>query len=292
MTSILDTFPAFLRYWQDRRQSTPEVQIETWQSDYLLPWPELAAIQKADYAGQDVDWRIIARERVFPFIEERLPAMQTARNNLLSVLESTCAQAQTRLGFQLDVLFVIHVGIGCGAGWATTYGGQPAVLFGLENLAELDWCDQETLAGLVAHELGHLLHFEWRLQAHQVRGDGPWWQLYTEGFAQRCETHVLGMDSWHMTRSQPGWRSWCTANLQALARGYWEAAVSHQPVRDYFGSWFELQGWRQTGYYLGHEVFRQWEQECGLHALAVLPVEEVEDKVRSTLREIAGLRDS
>lgn len=288
MTSILDTFPAFLQYWQTQRQSPLAEQIESWQSDYLLPWPELAEKQKADYAGQDVDWRLIARERIFPFLDERLSAMHEARTNLLSVLESTCSRAQAKLGMELNVLFVIHVGIGCGAGWATTFNGQPAVLFGLENLAELNWCNQDSLAGLVAHELGHLLHFEWRSQANQAEGDGAWWQLYEEGFAQRCETLVMGQDSWHMTCSQLGWRRWCAANLQALASGYMESAERHKPVRDYFGSWFEIQGWRQTGYYLGHEVLRFWERENSLQSLAVMPADAVDRKVQATLRTIAG----
>lgn len=288
MVSILDTFPAFLQYWQTHRHAPLEEQIETWESHYLLPWPELAEKQKADYAGQDLDWRLIASERIFPFLDERLPAMHEARDNLHAVLEVTFERAQAELGFQVEVRFIIHVGIGCGAGWATTYQGQPAVLFGLENLVESNWCDPDTLAGLVVHELGHLLHFKWRSGAHQVRGDGPWWQLYEEGFAQRCETIVLGPDSWHMARSQPGWRRWCAANADALARGYLEAAARDDPVREYFGSWFELQGWRQTGYYLGHEVISLWERQSSLHALAVLPARAVDRKVQATLRTIAG----
>jgi hypothetical protein len=99
------------------------------------------------------------------------------------------------------VTFVIYVGIGCGAGWATTFGDSPAVLFGLENIAERGWEDPGTILGLVAHELGHLVHFAWRLRGGKSAGSGPWWQLYEEGFAQECESRILDTGAVHQAGS-------------------------------------------------------------------------------------------
>jgi hypothetical protein len=61
-----------------------------------------------------------------------------------------------------DVVLVIYVGLENGAGWVTTLQGKPAVLLGLESIAECGWTDPQTLAGLVAHELGHVIHQQWR----------------------------------------------------------------------------------------------------------------------------------
>ena len=75
----------------------------------------------------------------------------------------------------------LYVGIGVGAGWATTYQGQPACLHGLEKCAELHWVDRDTLAALAAHELGHLAHEHWWLWqglGGLATGTGPLWRLY------------------------------------------------------------------------------------------------------------------
>ena len=53
-------------------------------------------------------------------------------------------------GIDFPITFVIHVGIGCGAGWATRFRGRPAVLFGLENATEVGWRDATTLTALVS----------------------------------------------------------------------------------------------------------------------------------------------
>lgn len=47
-----------------------------------------------------------------------------------------CTKASKKIGLDFSITLVIYVGIGCGAGWATTYNRQPAILLGLENIAE------------------------------------------------------------------------------------------------------------------------------------------------------------
>ncbi|MGP8147796.1 MAG: hypothetical protein ACLP8V_02010 [Thermoplasmata archaeon] len=38
---LLDTFPAFERYWQAVRAKPLEVQIDRWEHGYMAAWPEL-----------------------------------------------------------------------------------------------------------------------------------------------------------------------------------------------------------------------------------------------------------
>jgi hypothetical protein len=158
MLEIVDTFPAFLAYWEKSQGFPLEVQIERWVGDYLAPWPTLLALQIEDYQKQAIDWRAIARERVFPHLAKHLPVMQNAHENLLAVGRSVYECALERLAVTICAVFVIHVGIGCGAGWVTKYNGMPAVLFGLENIAESGWHEPEAISSLIAHELGHLVH--------------------------------------------------------------------------------------------------------------------------------------
>ena len=101
--------------------------------------------------------------------------MQKAHDNLLVVCNDVCARARRAVNFNNDLICIIYVGPGCGAGRATEYDGKPAILFGLENIAEEDWQERDTLTGLFARELGHLIHFEWRKQANIANEDNHWW---------------------------------------------------------------------------------------------------------------------
>jgi hypothetical protein len=41
-----------------------------------------------------------------------------------------------------------------------------------------------------------------------------------------------------------------------LAGAYLKAVEAGRPLQPFFGSWYDLQGYKQTGYYLGHEVVK------------------------------------
>jgi hypothetical protein len=269
---IIDTFPAFLAYWAEAKRKPLDEQVESWASLYLSQWPELLNKQIEDYAGQNLDWRQIARERVFPYLAGRMPAMLAAHQNLLESWQPIQARVRDEFAFEADITCVIHVGIGCGAGWATTLNETPALLFGLEAIAECGWSDPESLRGLIAHETGHLIHYAWRAQHGKPIGSGPWWQLYEEGFAQNCESRLLDPEQVHQARSgQAGdWQAWCRAHQGWLAAEFLRAVNVGRPVTDFFGSWFEIQGYSETGYFLGQAVIQQLEKQLDLQEIALL----------------------
>ena len=284
---IIDTFPAFLAYWTKAQNEPMDVQIETWAADYMSQWPELLEKQLDDYADQNEDWRQIARERVFPFLADRLPAMKEAHKNLLEICVPTYFTAREALRFEADMIFVIYVGIGLGAGWATRFHDSPAVLFGLENVAECGWSQPQAITGLVAHEIGHLVHEHWRAQHGQVEGDGPWWQLHSEGFAQRCEHVILGRDSWHMMGGEYGddWLAWCQEQKSWLATEFLRMVDAGESIRPFFGSWFEIRGRKQCGYFLGHELVQRLEKNMSLKEIALLDSRDT--LLRHELEELA-----
>lgn len=283
---VLDTFPAFLTYWQESSGEDIETQIEMWADDYMASWPELLTKQQDDYAAQGEDWRQVAMEKVFPLLAERLPSMREAHERLRPLSQSVFDQAQERLGFDLDVTILIYVGIGCGAGWVTTYAGQPAILMGLENIAEEGWTDAETLAGLLAHEIGHVVHFYWMEENGRAIGEGPWHQLYVEGVAQYMEHLVLGRDTWHMIGGSSDWLTWCEAHLSWLADEFLRVVAAGESVRPFFGSWFDIRGYKQTGYFLGCELIHRLAARLSLHEIALLPGVEV--TLRSELENLTS----
>lgn len=240
-----------------------------------------------DYAEQGDDWRQIAREMVFPGMNGKLPAIENAYQNLGRIIEPIERRVRRALDFQDRVDYVLYVGLGNGAGWVTKYDGIWAVLFGLEGIVDSGFDEPDRLQGLVAHELGHVVHFAQRESRGLSLGSGPWWQLYEEGFAQRCESVVLDGESWHMRRSNldDEWLAWCQENRAWLAAEFLRTVDQEKSVRPFFGSWYELRGHKQTGYFLGHQVISHLLSSMSLNEIALL---DSGPALEQTMRDVLG----
>jgi hypothetical protein len=244
-----------------------------------------------DYAGQGEDWQKIAREQVFPGMNDRLPAIDGAYQTLSGLLGPIEDKVRAYFAFGGPVCNVLYIGIGNGAGWVTTYDGKRAVLYGLEGIVDSGFHEPARLEGLVAHELGHVVHHTWRESRGLELGSGPWWQLYEEGFAQRCESEVLTPDNWHMRSPDrdDDWLAWCQANRAWLAAEFVQTVDQGQDTRTFFGSWFELRGRKQTGYFLGHQVISYLVESMPLSEIALLePGPMLAKTMRATLEVLAA----
>lgn len=221
---ILDTFPAFERYWRHARFQPLPAQIDRWEGEYLADWPELLEKIKRNYSEAGVNWKRIARSRIFPHLIERLSRMRTLHRSLLRSLPSSWRASHRVLKLDFPVRFVIYVGIGVGAGWATGYGGKPACLFGLENAAEASAGKIGGTVGLVSHEVAHLAHGVWRrrsgLRAIELPRR-PLWQLYEEGFATEAERQISGSRRFRQRTGRSDWLAWCTSHRAWLARKFY-----------------------------------------------------------------------
>lgn len=291
---ILDLYPAFRSFWARARRWPVSQQIEAFGQDYLGPWPELLRKQTSSYREEGVDWKKVARRRIFPWFDRRIPEMARARNALLRSIPLAVQRCREELGLRFPVTFVIHVGLGCGAGWATTFEERPAVLLGLENAAELGWTDRVTTAALVEHEIAHLLHDTWRRKAGRggLTGHrGPWWQLYEEGFATYCELRLGPPGKHHSGVRTRDWLSWCRRNRPRLAALFLRGSSSPESVRRFFGSWNNVEGYIETGYFLGSEVIREWVARSSLQDIATWIPSRIRRRAQSSLRRMASSRD-
>jgi len=285
---IIDTFPEFLKIWDKGKAKPLSKQIELWVTEYMSHWPELLKKQQKDYSSQNIDWREEAEKKIFPFLGDRLLAMSKARDNLNTLCALLFNKAQKTLKFDFDTVFVFYVGIGCGAGWATTFENSPAILFGLENIVESAWSEPESISGLIAHEIGHLVHNHWRTQANKSFGSGPFWQLYSEGFAQRCEHVILDRNTWHQATNDKVWLSWCEDHKSWLASEFLRLIHAGESISPFFGSWFDIKGRKECGYFLGHELIMKFETNTTLKVIALWNKEVVKTQVKSGLKSIAG----
>lgn len=272
---IIDTFPDFLTYWSSACSRSLHEQIELWRTSYMKKYPELLQKQVQSYEDENTDWRKVAR-KIFPTFPFRFPLMQKARENTKAICKSICMKASQRLELNFNITLVMYVGIGCGAGWATTYRGQPSILLGLENIAEQKWHTKSKLQGLISHEIGHLAHMNWRdeWETFEKNEEDPLFQLYSEGFAQRCEHVIVGKETWHMARNKE-WLSWCQQNKSFLAKEFLKRLKKQASVNDFFGSWFNIQGKSQTAYFLGHSFIRELEKTRSLKEIALLNIKEI-----------------
>lgn len=251
----------------------------------MAPWPELLSKQQDCYASDGVDWRQVARRRVFPYLERRLEKMRRLHRDLLHSLPGSWERTRQLLHLRFPVRFVIYVGIGCGAGWATTYEGRPACLFGLENAAENHDGGDGWSRRVVAHEVAHLAHQAWRKERWEQRAD-PWWTLYEEGFATHCE-RLIEPRLFPLRTGKQNWLAWCEEMRPWLARKFLRDVTARKSLRPFFGSWYSIQGYIETGYYLGSEMIRAWTKELPPRTVASLPLSKIRRRARATLHRLA-----
>lgn len=283
---LLDTFPAFERYWSSARALPMAGQIARWESEYMAPFPELLQKQKDDYHRSGLSWQRIARTRVFPHIPARLERLRRLHDNLLRELPAAWKRTREALHVTFDPQFIIYVGLGCGAGWATRLGGRPAVLFGLENAAALTDGRRGEWPGCVSHEVAHLAHDEWRRGGGLPGiegGRGPYWHLYEEGFATQCERMIEDPRLFGLRTGRADWISWCTQHRAQLARQFVRDVRARRSVRRFFGSWFNLHGYTECGYFLGAEVIRELITSMSLRDIACLSRDEIRRQCRRKL---------
>lgn len=288
---ILDTFPDFERYWRMARLEPLEVQMGRWEQEYMAPWPELLRKQQQNYAEAGVDWRQVASTRIFPHLAERLPRMRRLHRNLRNSLPDVWSEACRMLNVDFPVRFVIYVGIGCGAGWATTYGGTPAVLFGLENLAETSRKEGGVALSVAFHEIAHVAHEDWRKRCG-LRGledpRGPYWQLFVEGFATEFEREAASPQSFRWRTGRADWLSWCERHRAWLATKFLRDVRARRSLRPFFGSWYPIRGQIECGYWLGAEIIREWKRTSPWRQVAVLTELAVRKEVKRSLQRIAS----
>ena len=233
---FIDLATGLLPVIEENLSEPVDAQIAAWQEYYAQHAPDFPERLYADYADVDGGWMSIARERVWPHLGERIERMCLANDSIRAVHSGICERALRTLGFRDPLAIVSYVGLGNGAGWATSWEGAPAVLLGLENIAELNWHLQPQVRKLMAHEIGHLFMTSIRTDVGALTED-PLLALYEEGFAQHCEHVTLGSETWGCA-SQDGWLEWCLSHEEWLAGEYLQSLKDRDAWRRFFGSWF------------------------------------------------------
>ena len=287
-TMILDTMPAFLNYWRSYSDLDLEEMFDGWLRSYMIHYPELLIKQLGNWGSLD-RIREVMVDRILPRLDGWIHDIIEAWMNIRACGEGVLSRARTSLKTDLDPLIVLYVGSGCGAGWATIISDKPAILLGLENIADLGWISEEKIRGLIAHEFGHLYHMklrgEWS-RFEELEKD-PYFQLYSEGFAQYCEHLIMGYRSWHVAIGED-WVDKCSKKIGDFASKYLDSS-ERSDVRAFYGSWLDVWGIKHAGYFLGHELINKLVMDRGLEEVALLSEGEVRKLVKDFLEELSRI---
>lgn len=215
----------------------------------------------------------------YDFCKEILPVVTAAvsdkaklgmvHRSFQSVVRGLNCRFIEKFGIDIDVTVILYLGLCNGAGWATTLDGKDTVLLGIEKIAELDWCGEESMRALIFHELGHIWHKtvgNFCIKAEE-QSEKSILQLYQEGIAMFCEQILCGDESFYH-QNKDGWLDWCLKNEKVLKREFLRRLKQSESTQDFFGDWCGYRGHSDVGYFLGCRFIRRLSSQYTLTGLA------------------------
>ncbi len=179
-------------------------------------------------------------------------------------------------GHELDIDIVLYIGLCNAAGWVTSINGRDVILLGVEKILELNWTDEDSMHGLIYHELGHVYHKQYGI-FNQYSDNSSWnfiWQLFTEGIAMYFE-QILMNDLNYYHQNINGWLNWCDHHFQKILADFQSDLPMMTKINQrYFGDWVNYCGRGDVGYYLGAKFVQSL---CGKYSFEQLIKAKIDD---------------
>lgn len=185
--------------------------------------------------------------------------LEMLHSSFCKVTNDLNAKISMHFDCELDVDIVLYVGLCNAAGWVTNINGRDVILLGVEKILELNWYDENSMYGLIYHELGHVYHNQYGKldQKHENKACNFVWQLFTEGIAMYFEQSLVD-DYNYYHQDKNGWLKWCDNHFhQILADFYHDLDTMTIYNQRYFGDWANYNGQGDVGYYLGAKFVQE-----------------------------------
>lgn len=214
-----------------------------------------------------------------PIIENVLnnARLDTLHSSFLCATEGLSKRIKERCGKELDTDIVLYLGLCNGAGWVTHINGRDTVLLGIEKILELDWCDIDSMYGLIYHELGHIYQMQYGVLHRECESSAKSfvWQLFCEGIAMHFEQLLVGKEG-YFHQDRDGWRDWCDRHFcEILSDFRSDLDTMTRENQRYFGDWADYNGRGDVGYYLGARFISFMLKSFTLDTLVNLDIDEV-----------------
>jgi len=225
--------------------------LEKW-TDYIetfLPNSSHIFLEDADVVHQ---W-----SKCLPIIQDVIKKgskLEEAIESFITVTIDLDQKLRDQFGKSLEAEIILYLGLCNGAGWVKAINGQTRVLLGIEKIIELDWCDLNSMVGLIYHELGHVYQEQYGTLERMFDDsqDQLLWQLFTEGIAMYFEHKLVG-DFNYYHQDKHGWKEYFDHNLDTLKKDF-DRDLTTRKKQNYFGDWTNYHNFGDSGYYLGTKL--------------------------------------
>lgn len=236
--------------------------------------PEYKEKMKQDSHNYNLQTEILP---VMSYLISNPSKLELAHSSFLHLTSNLLEKVENQMKVSLDVMIVFCLGLCNGAGWATTLDGKDAVLLGVEKIVELSWFNEKEMAGLIYHEVGHILHKKMRKKIFEpkTKKDKSLWQIYSEGVAIHFEQLIYGdMNFYHQDKN--GWKNWCEQRKTQLFKEFLNRIRNDVSVDQFFGDWCNFDGVSDIGYFLGAEMIKYFSKDKEINEIANLEINDVE----------------
>lgn len=282
MIRIIDTLPQVASLFDNKAFNE-----EKWESYINSIYDKSADIFKSDLKEYLESGNYIWEKDILPIINavQGHASLQTLQTSFHKVTNGLNERIRDCFNHEPDVDIVLYLGLCNGAGWVTSINGQDVILLGIEKILELNWCDEDSMYGLIYHELGHVYHKQYGI-FHQHSDESSRnfiWQLFTEGIAMYFEQVLVG-DFNYFHQNKDGWLNWCNEFFpQILADFYADLPTMTRFDQRYFGDWVDYCGRSDVGYFLGAKFVQHLCGKYDFEQLIQKGIDEIYQVVMKTI---------
>ncbi len=274
MIKIFDTYPQINTLFEKE-----SFNLEKWEGYINAIYQNSADIYKKDLEEYLNSGDYVFEKDFLPILNavNNHPQLETLYNSFCKVTDGLNEKIIESFGKEIDVDIVLYVGLCNGAGWVTAINGITVILLGIEKILELNWYDENSMYGLIYHELGHVYHKQYGM-FNQYSDDNKKafvWQLFVEGIAMYFE-QVLVKDFDYFHQDKNGWKAWCDSHFQQiLAEFNADLPTMTRVNQRYFGDWVNYSGYGDVGYYLGTRFVQELCNKFSLEQLVKMTIDDV-----------------
>ena len=290
MIKIIDTLSQINSLFDDRT-----FNIGKWENYINSTYDKSADIFKNDLKEQLESGDYIYEKDILPIINAVYDniSLQILKTSFYKVTDRLNDKIKEHFDNELDVDIVLYLGLCNGAGWVNNINGRDVILLGIEKILELNWCDEDSMYGLIYHELGHVYHKQYgEFEQHSEDNERNFvWQLFIEGIAMYFEQILVG-DTNYFHQNKNGWLDWCEENFQQIvANFYSDLPTMTRFNQRYFGDWVDYYGRSDVGYFLGAKFVQHLCDRTEFEQLIKLGIDEIYQEFYEFYQALGNLEE-
>lgn len=290
MIKIIDTLSQINSLFDDRT-----FNIGKWENYINSTYDKSADIFKNDLKEQLESGDYIYEKDILPIINavyENI-SLQILQTSFYKVTDKLNDKIREHFDNELDVDIVLYLGLCNGAGWVNNINGRDVILLGIEKILELNWCDEDSMYGLIYHELGHVYHKQYgEFEQHSEDNERNFvWQLFTEGIAMYFEQILVG-DTNYFHQNKNGWLDWCEENYYQIVKDFNSDLMRMTRFNQrYFGDWVDYYGRSDIGYFLGTKFVQYLCDRMEFEQLIKLGIDEIYQEFYEFYQALGNLEE-